>query len=116
MEMEQFSNALLDDLFVLRQRIRDREKRKTGRTPIVCPDEALHEMVRLMPRKPSDFRSITGIGQAFVENYAEDFLKLLTPTATDYSERTQADVEGTLRELSKKLININKSNRMLFLP
>ena len=114
--MEQFSNALLDDLFVLRQRIRDREKRKTGRTPIVCPDEALHEMVRLMPRKPSDFRSITGIGQAFVENYAEDFLKLLTPTATDYSERTQADVEGTLRELSKKLININKSNRMLFLP
>ncbi len=114
--MQQAPNGLLEDLFALRQRIRDREKRKTGRTPVVCPDEAIHEMVRLMPRKPSDFRSIAGIGQAFVENYAEDFLDLLCPEQIETEPRTQADVEGTLRELSKKLININKSNRMLFLP
>ena len=114
--MEQIPNGLLEDLFALRQKIRDREKRKTGRTPVVCPDEAIHEMVRLMPRKPSDFRSIGGIGQAFVEHYAEEFLDVLCPEEIETEPRTQADVEGTLRELSKKLININKSNRMLFLP
>ncbi len=114
--MEQIPNRLLEDLFALRQKLRDREKRKTGRTPIVCPDEAIYEMVRLMPRKPSDFRSIVGIGQAFVEHYADDFLDILCPEEIETEPKTQADVEGTLRALSKKLININKSNRMLFLP
>ena len=46
---------LFDALYLLRQKIREREKAKTGRTPTVCPDDALREMVRLMPQKASDF-------------------------------------------------------------
>ncbi len=113
--MEQTPNVLLEDLRALRQKIRDREKKKTGRTPMVCPDDALLEMVRLMPRKASDFYSIAGIGPAFVENFAEEFLAIIN-TEEAPRPKAQADVEGTLRELSKKLINLNKSNRMLFLP
>ena len=116
--MEQNQNnaqgVLFEVLCVTRQKIRDREKKKTGRTPVVCSDDALREMLRLMPRKASDFYSISGIGPAFVENYAEDFLHVLHEDPTGVS--MNGNVEGTLRELSKKLININKSNRMLFLP
>ncbi len=115
--MEQFLDGLLEALFELRQDIRDREKQATGRTPVVCPDTALREMVRLQPRKASDFNSIGGIGPAFVERYAEEFLELLNANVEAPTEnKTQSDVEVTLRELSKKLINLNKSNRMLFLP
>ncbi len=113
--MDQNQNGLLNSLFELRRQIREREKLRTGRTPTVCPDDALHEMARLMPRKASDFLSIAGIGPAFVENFADDFLALLIGSAPQGHD-VHTEVEGTLRELSKKLININKSNRMLFLP
>ena len=108
---------LFDALYLLRQKIREREKAKTGRTPTVCPDDALREMVRLMPQKASDFYSIGGVGPAFVENFAPEFLAVINGGKVDEGGTQVSDhVEETLRELSKKLININKTNRMLFLP
>ena len=68
------NSELFDALYLLRQQIREREKARTGRTPTVCPDDALREMVRLMPQKASDFYSIGGVGPAFVENFANEFL------------------------------------------
>ena len=93
---------LFEALYLLRQRIREREKAKTGRTPTVCPDDALREMIRLMPRKASDFYSIAGVGPAFVENFAQEFLEVLgsegegAPLVADH-------VEETLRELCQIL-------------
>ena len=108
---------LFDALYLLRQKIREREKAKTGRTPTVCPDDALREMVRLMPQKASDFYSIGGVGPAFVENFAPEFLAVINGNNEEGGAAPVSDhVEETLRELSKKLININKTNRMLFLP
>ena len=110
-------NELYESLIALRQEIREREKMETGRTPVVCNDDSISEMIRLMPQKASDFLSIPGVGPAFVEKYAEEFLELLV-VESDEEElpEVEASVESTLRELSKKLININKNNRMLFLP
>ena len=42
---------LLDELLELRQKLKEREKKKTGRTPAVCSDESIREMIRLMPKK-----------------------------------------------------------------
>ncbi|MBE6552808.1 MAG: DUF4011 domain-containing protein [Ruminococcaceae bacterium] len=118
MEQNRQNTATLEEALIrLRQSLKEREKLKTGRTPQICSDESIREMVRLMPRKPSDFLSIPGVGQAFVENFARDFLILLA----DYNGAAEApaanrSVDETLRELSKKLININRNNRMLFLP
>ena len=114
--MEQMQTGLLEALYELRRNIRAREKARTGRSPVVCSDDSLNEIARLMPRKASDFYSIPGVGPAFVENYAKEFIDLLHGENLPTAEEKQSDVEGTLRELSKKLININKSNRMLFLP
>ena len=108
---------LIQDLSDLRQKLKDREKRKTGRTPQVCSDESIRIMVDLKPRKPSDFYSIPGIGPAFVERYANDFLQILNddeeaPVELDAS--VSKNEEETLRELSKKLININKNNIIIY--
>ena len=111
---------LIQDLFELRQELKDREKKRTGRTPVICPDDSIRAIARLLPRKASDFHSIPGVGPAFVENFSADFLQVLEAhIATEDSSaelETNANVEETLRELSKKLININRNNRMLFLP
>ncbi len=109
--MEQ--TKLLEELTQLRQKLRDKEKRRTGKTPVICRDDSLSEMVRLMPQKASDFKSIPGVGPAFIENYAEAFLSVLRPTKSENRPRVAGDVEEILRELSKKLINVNKNNRML---
>ena len=69
--------ALEEALFKLRQKLKDREKQRTGRTPTICPDESIREIIRLMPRKASDFFTVPGVGPAFVENFAEDFLEVL---------------------------------------
>ncbi len=106
---------LLEELTLLRQKLKDKEKRRTGKTPVICRDEALSEMVRLRPRKPSDFKSIPGVGPAFIENYASAFLTVLCPPEEADEPHEAGDVEEILKELSKKLININKNNRMLHL-
>jgi len=115
MEQNNQSPELLREaLFDLRRRLKEQEKELTGRTPVVCGDDSIDEMIRLMPQKKTDFYSIPGVGPAFVEHYAEQFLKVLNgnDTATSLNDTTVA----TLRELSKKLINITRNNRMLFMP
>ena len=111
------TQGLTEALTALRRRLKEREKQNTGRTPVICTDQSIREMVRLMPRKASDFYSIPDIGPAFVEKYAQDFLRVLAEYNGDGAgAHMSLKVETTLRELSKKLININKNNRMLFLP
>ncbi len=111
------TEGLVEKLTALRRRLKEREKQSTGRTPVICSDQSIREIAELMPRKASDFYSITDIGPAFVNKYAKDFLDLLANyTGDDAGTHVSEKVENTLRELSKKLININKNNRMLFLP
>ena len=57
--------GLAEALITLRRRLKEREKQKTGRTPVICSDQSIREMVRLMPRKASDFYSIPDIGTLF---------------------------------------------------
>ena len=114
---EKMQNELFEALVALRQELRERDKKAMGRTPIICNDDSIREMVRLMPQKESDFFSISGVGAAFVEKYAKDFLEVLGSSAEEEKAKVGgSSVEDTLRELSKKLINLNRNNRMLFLP
>ena len=115
--MEQNQKAphiLRDELRKLRQSLKEQEKLQTGRTPIICSDESIEEIIRLRPKKASDFYSIPGVGPAFVERYARSFLSVLNSTVSD--RQVSGDTVETLRELSKKLINITKNNRMLYMP
>ncbi len=114
-----FNYGLYNELTYLRQRLKDKGKRTTGRAPIVCSDDALHEIVELCPKKPSDFLSVSGIGQTFIDNYAEEFLKIIRKYEVVETEKTipmNATTSSLLKELEKKLVSINRRNRLLYLP
>lgn len=105
---------LRSKLFALRQKIREDEKAQTGHTPVVCSDDSIDEMIRLSPKKPTDFYAVAGVGPAFVEKYAPKFLEILGQNTA--VQEIDGETFQTLRELSKKLISITRNNRMLFLP
>ena len=46
-----FNQQLYNDLYRLRQRIKDRERQLQGRAPTVCSDNALYEIAELCPKK-----------------------------------------------------------------
>ena len=109
--------GLIHELISLRDRLREEGRSRTGRTPNVCSDEACREMVRLRPAKPSDFSVIPGLGRSFEENYATRFLEILNGGSVDGSGVEMCrSVEFALQELEKKLVNISRSNRLLFMP
>ncbi len=109
---------LYDELYELRESLRQERKMSNGRIPNVCSDEALREMAQRVPTKVEDFSAIVGVGQRFVEQYGEDFLNITRKYAITAANGSNIDAEAaqTLRELEKKLINISKSNRLLFQP
>ena len=74
---------------------------------------------RCVPQKLSDFEGITGIGKTFVENYGPQFLSVVRKYEASDAERVVpmcASTAETLKELEKKLVSINRRNRLLYLP
>ena len=110
---------LYRELEQLRERIKNKERRISGRAPIVCADNALYEIVELVPRKRDDFYSIMGIGDKFIDNYSDAFLQVINSYLENDDVRCNAispTTNRTMRELEKKLVNINRRNRLLYLP
>lgn len=107
---------LYSELYELRERLRSENRMANGRIPNVCSDEALREMAQRVPTKVEDFSAIVGVGQRFVEQYGERFLDITRKYAITAANGSHIDDEAasTLRELEKKLINISRSNRLLF--
>ena len=110
---------LYNALYNLRQKIKDEARSRGERAPLVCTDEALEEMAELCPKKISDFEGVSGIGKAFIENYGDQFLGVILKNTAEENERgigiSQKTLE-TLRELEKKLVSINRRNRLLYAP
>ncbi len=109
---------LYEELYALRESIREERRMSSGRIPIVCPDEALREMAQRVPTKAEDFTAIVGVGDRFVDLYGEEFLNVTRKYAITAANGGSIDAEAakTLRELEKKLINISKGNRLIFQP
>jgi len=108
---------LYSELLELREQIREDRTHSTGRAPVVCTDEALREMSQRVPTKVEDFAAIPGVGQKFVELYGDEFLSVTKKYAVTAARGSNmdADVVKTLRELQKKLTNISRNNRLLYL-
>ena len=110
-------DKMYNALYELREKLKAEGKEATGRTPIVCSDEALQEIAEMKPKTLDDLESIPGLGKAFRENYGERFLDCVQANdVTDLSRVRTIDENccGTLRRLSQKLVNLNAKNPMLF--
>src|SRR5690606_29301384 len=87
--------------------------------PIICSDNALYRMAELLPKKLSDFEGISGIGKAFIDNYGERFLSVILEHLETPAEKTvniTSSAAEILKELEKKLVSINRRNRLLYMP
>ena len=101
----------------LRDQFKDYGRRREGRAPLVCTDDALYALVELCPKKIEDLYNVPEIGEHFVEHYGKDFIDLIKRYCMDDAEwgvPITAELEHILRELEKKLTSINKRNRLLY--
>jgi very-short-patch-repair endonuclease len=109
-------NELALALSSLREKIRREETTEDGRVPEICSDEALREIAYRMPSAPEELESIHGLGTEFVDEHGGAFLELLEKyrSGNGGGSGMSKKTAETLRELEKKLVNINKNNRMLY--
>lgn len=115
----EFNKKLYYELYHLREKFKDEGRWKVGRAPTVCTDAALEEMVRLLPQKKEDFLAIADLGNTFYGNYGDAFLEVILKHAQTENEigiPMSNGIAATLKELEKKLISINRRNRLLYMP
>jgi len=109
------NQQLFQELLNLRDSLKQKEKVKTGRTPLICSDESLLEIAKYHPRVPGDFEGIHGVGKAFIEKYGQLFIDLVSSfDDKDIAAPLTSEVSKTLKELEKNLITLNKRNRLLY--
>lgn len=113
------NEKMYNELYRCRQDIKRIMKEKTGKTPLVCSDDALWAIAELCPKKLSDFKSVPGIGETFIKNYGQFFITRIRNYEETEMEKTveiDSSVKETLKELGKNLVSINKRNRLLYMP
>ncbi len=71
-EFEEYDRTLFERLRNVRKRIAEEQKVPPY---IIFSDRTLHEMCRRFPSTLSDIRKISGVGDAKLERYGEDFIK-----------------------------------------
>ena len=113
------NQKLYRELERLRAAFKEEGKRQTGRAPLVCSDEALYAIAEMCPRKMSDLEGIPGIGRTFIDTYGKYFIEIINKYEITDAEKT-VDMSNkateTLKELEKKLVSINRRNRLLYMP
>lgn len=110
---------MYNELCILRQRLKEEGKMVQGRKPLVCTDDALKQIVELSPKRLNDFACVPGIGDSFIENYGEQFLSVIrkyNETVNEKAIQMTSEVSGVMKELEKKLVKINRRNRLLYMP
>lgn len=113
------NQKLYQDLFYLRQQLKMQGQHKTGKMPLVCNDDALESIAEMCPKKVDDLKGIPGVGNVFIENYGEKFIEVVHKHVTVETEKTinlGNNATSILKELEKKLVNINRRNRLLYMP
>ncbi len=110
---------LYNELVRLRETLKEQGRRTTGRAPLVCHDDALYAIAKMCPKKMSDLESIPGIGRAFIDNYGKNFVEVINMHYISSNEKTvniSNNASQILKELEKKLVSINRRNRLLYMP
>jgi len=110
------SNKLYSELHELREKLRRERADNKGKRPEICSDKALTEMSLYAPTRPEQFSSIKELDKKFVATYGDYFLEVIREhyPVEDYAPKMDKETEDILTELEKKLVNINKKNRMLY--
>ena len=111
---DNMDNSMLFYNELLRLRNRLRKESKAKHEPIICSDEGLERISKTMPTTKDAILNVEKIEDKYLEPLLNE-IKRLKNNSTNLVELTPK-ATATMRELSKKLVDINKRNRMLYLP
>lgn len=108
---------ITEELLALRERLRSENTRR-GRVPQVCTDAAIEQMASNPPSREADLLAIEGFGESAVDRYGAEFLRITRryASASAGGQGTDSETARALREMQKRLVNLSKGNRMLFMP
>ncbi len=102
-------------LYDYREKLRDRENRHTSTA--VISDDALKALARSAPTSADDLLKINGIGKSFVNKYGVGFINVIMSEQKPVKlTMMRSEVRDTLKNLQARLTNVNRRNRMLYLP
>ena len=115
--MALWKTKLLEDLYILRENIREEEKQTKGIAPIICTDDVLEEIAAKKPLKISDFLAISGINRLFLDNYATMFLRVVMKhqTASVKEVKVSRNAYKVLDHYKDRLTNISRRNPNLYM-
>jgi|AntRauTorckE6833_2_1112554.scaffolds.fasta_scaffold03116_5 hypothetical protein len=107
---------LLEELSQVRDILKERFKEPSGRTPVICKDDALKEMAKRKPLKKADFKAIQGLGDVFIRQYSEDFLRVIYKHKQSEIGEVKVSKRSrrTLADYKDRLTNISRRNRNLY--
>ena len=109
---------LLKQLTEKRDEIRRRPS-ESGNKSLVCTDAALWELARLRPKTKKELTYVSGLGKTFEQKYGDEFMEILGEyhrQRMSASEVMVPYVRETLKNLENRLVNINRRNRLLYMP
>ncbi|MBU1144547.1 MAG: DUF4011 domain-containing protein [Firmicutes bacterium] len=110
-------NRLLESLDLLRDQIKEEENLRTGKTPMVCTDNVLEEISKKKPLKVSDFLAISGIGNAFMDEYSMRFLQVILKYQNESVKEVLVSKSAfkVLDHYKDRLTNISRRNPNLYM-
>lgn len=110
-------DPLLEKLSETRDQLKQETKDMTGRKAQVCSDESLRAIAANRPLKRDDFKAIQGLGDAFIEQYADAFLRVIYAHlhAQVHEVGVSRNSKQVLSTYKDRLTNLSRRNRNLFM-
>lgn len=107
------NKTLYAELKELREELRATDRANSN----ICSDSVLSEISKAMPKNYNQLLAIEGVTEEFCDNYGKTFVRAIN----DYNKRNSvsrfknnSNLVYTLKELEKKLVTLNKRNRLLY--
>ena len=111
------NKTLYAELKDIRQKIRTQEKQRTGNVCNVCSEQFLSTLAKIAPRNLGELSNIAQVTEEFSRNYGREFVQGIVNYTMKNSlniKKSGSNLVGTLKELEKKLVNLNRRNRLLY--
>ncbi|MCL2484044.1 MAG: HRDC domain-containing protein, partial [Firmicutes bacterium] len=111
------NRQLYERLFRVREELKIKYT-ASGRVPPICTDQALLDIARNKPLRAEDFALLPGVGKTFAEKYAKYFIPILMEFKSRNVQVADSNpkIKATLSKLEDRLVNINRRNKMLYMP
>jgi superfamily I DNA and/or RNA helicase len=111
-DMAKKNQLLLDNLFALRDGLRERFE-----DTLICTDDAIEQMAKKKPLRLSDFLAIPGLDNDFYEVYAHLFLSMIESSTSQSIHKVEVsrDASIVLDRYKDRLTNISKTNPNLYM-